>query len=103
MRLAVMHNLYFYNQLTARIREALDAGTFAEFRSRYSERLAQRADREPDEAREQQQDNEHRRELFHNLEEIVERIVLAPCEAVADKSGKEIPADDRGEERRERE
>ena len=44
MRLAVMHNLYFYNQLTARIREALDAGTFAEFRSRYSERLAQRAE-----------------------------------------------------------
>ena len=44
MRLAVMHNLYFYNQLTARIREALDAGTFAEFRRRYSERLAQRAE-----------------------------------------------------------
>ena len=44
MRLAVMHNLYFYNQLTARIREALDASTFAEFRSRYSERLAQRAE-----------------------------------------------------------
>lgn len=44
MRLAVMHNLYFYNQLTARIREALDAGTFAEFRSRYSERLAQRTE-----------------------------------------------------------
>ena len=44
MRLAVMHNLYFYNKLTARIREALDAGTFAEFRSRYSERLAQRAE-----------------------------------------------------------
>ena len=44
MRMAVMHNLYFYNQLTARIREALDAGTFAEFRSRYSERLAQRAE-----------------------------------------------------------
>lgn len=44
MRLAVMHNLYFYNQLTARIREALDAGTFAEFRSRYSEWLAQRAE-----------------------------------------------------------
>ena len=44
MRLAVMHNRYFYNQLTARIREALDTGTFAEFRSRYSERLAQRAE-----------------------------------------------------------
>ncbi len=26
MRLAVMHNLYFYNKLTQRIRESLDAG-----------------------------------------------------------------------------
>ncbi len=31
MRLAVMHNLYFYNELTARIREALDKGEFATF------------------------------------------------------------------------
>ena len=44
MRLAVMHNLYFYNKLTARIREALDAGTFAVFRRQYSERLGQRAE-----------------------------------------------------------
>ena len=44
MRLAVMHNLYFYNQLTARIREALDAGRFAQFRAEYSERLGQRAE-----------------------------------------------------------
>ena len=44
MRLAVMHNLYFYNKLTERIRDALDAGTFAEFRARYSERLSQRAE-----------------------------------------------------------
>ena len=44
MRLAVMHNLYFYNQLTARIREALDNGTFADFRRQYSERLSQRAE-----------------------------------------------------------
>ena len=40
MRLAVMHNLYFYNKLTARIREALDQGTFAQFRAEYSEKLA---------------------------------------------------------------
>ena len=44
MRLAVMHNLYFYNQLTQRIRDALDEGTFAEFRAEYSEKLAGRAE-----------------------------------------------------------
>ena len=42
MRLAVLHNLYFYNTLTRRIREALDNGTFAAFRAEYSEKLAQR-------------------------------------------------------------
>ena len=42
MRLAVMHNLYFYNQLTARIRQALDEGTFSQFRAKYSARLAER-------------------------------------------------------------
>ena len=42
MRLAVLHNLYFYNQLTRRIREALDAGDFALFRQEYSEKLAAR-------------------------------------------------------------
>jgi queuine tRNA-ribosyltransferase len=31
MRLAVMHNLYFYNMLMADIREALDNGTFSDF------------------------------------------------------------------------
>ena len=36
MRLAVLHNLYFYNSLMARIREALDAGTFEAFRAEYS-------------------------------------------------------------------
>ena len=41
-RLAVMHNLYFYNTLMERIRDALDAGEFAQFRKDYSERLAQR-------------------------------------------------------------
>lgn len=42
MRLAVMHNLYFYNELMARIRQALDGGRFAAFRAAYSERLAGR-------------------------------------------------------------
>ncbi len=44
MRLAVMHNLYFYNKLTERIRAALDAGEFAVFRARYSELLAKPAE-----------------------------------------------------------
>lgn len=44
MRLCVMHNLYFYNELTRRIRDALDAGEFSAFRARYSGLLAQRAD-----------------------------------------------------------
>ena len=40
-RLAVQHNLYFYNTLTEKIREAIDEGTFEQFRRRYSEPLAQ--------------------------------------------------------------
>ena len=39
MRLAVLHNLYFYNSLMARIRQALDEGCFAEFRSEFSPKL----------------------------------------------------------------
>ncbi len=39
MRLAVLHNLYFYNTLMERIRTALDAGSFAQFRAEYSEKL----------------------------------------------------------------
>ena len=35
MRLTVMHNLYFYNTLTERIRAALDEGTFEAFYQRY--------------------------------------------------------------------
>ena len=35
MRLGVMHNLYFYNRLMERIRQALDEGTFQEFHDRY--------------------------------------------------------------------
>ena len=42
MRLAVMHNLYFYNKLAERIREALDEDRFDEFRAEYSEKLAGR-------------------------------------------------------------
>ena len=42
MRLSVMHNLYFYNQLMQRIRDALDTGTFAQFRAEFSARLDRR-------------------------------------------------------------
>ena len=35
MRLAVMHNLYFYNHLMERIREELQNGTFTQFHNRY--------------------------------------------------------------------
>ena len=35
MRLAVMHNLWFYNHLMERIRDELDAGTFTQFHDRY--------------------------------------------------------------------
>ena len=31
MRLTVMHNLFFFNTLFERIREALDQGTFEDF------------------------------------------------------------------------
>lgn len=41
-RLAVMHNLYFYNTLTEKIRDALDNGTFEKFRQQYSELFASR-------------------------------------------------------------
>mgnify|MGYP004608706765 CR=1 FL=1 len=43
MRLAVMHNLYFYNKLMERIRQALNEGNFAQFRAEYSEKLSGRA------------------------------------------------------------
>ena len=42
MRLCVMHNLYFYNKLMEKIRQALDEGRFEEFRQEYSEKLARR-------------------------------------------------------------
>lgn len=39
MRLAVLHNLYFYNNLMARIRQALDEDAFDAFRREYTEKL----------------------------------------------------------------
>ncbi len=42
MRLAVMHNLYFYNKLMEKIRTALDEGSFAAFRAQYSALLAEK-------------------------------------------------------------
>ncbi len=36
MRLAVLHNLHFYNGLMARIRESIESGAFEDFRTRYS-------------------------------------------------------------------
>lgn len=42
MRLAVLHNLYFYNSLMAQIRVALDEGHFADFREEYTHKLAGR-------------------------------------------------------------
>ncbi len=39
MRLCVMHNLYFYNNLMTRIREALDNDTFEDFYNKYVDRL----------------------------------------------------------------
>ena len=42
MRLAVMHNLHFYNHLMERIREELDNGTFTQFYKKYREILGKR-------------------------------------------------------------
>ena len=42
MRLAVMHNLYFYNKLMEKIRENLDNGTYTEFYRKYREILDKR-------------------------------------------------------------
>ena len=39
-RLCVMHNLYFYNTLAERIRNALDSGDFDAFRKKYSALLS---------------------------------------------------------------
>ena len=42
MRLAVLHNLYFYNDLMAKIREALDGGYFESFYQKYRVVLGER-------------------------------------------------------------
>ena len=39
MRLAVTHNLYFYNNLMQRIRDELDKGSFTEFKNKYVDLL----------------------------------------------------------------
>ncbi len=39
MRLAVTHNLYFYNNLMQRIRDELDNGTFTDFKNKYVDLL----------------------------------------------------------------
>lgn len=41
-RLAVSHNLYFYNTLMEKIRDAIDEDRFDAFRDEYSEKLAKR-------------------------------------------------------------
>ena len=42
MRLCVMHNLYFYNSLMEKIREAIDNDTFDEFKNKYVDLLDKR-------------------------------------------------------------
>ena len=44
-RLAVQHNLYFYNTLMEKIRDSLDEGRFEEFRNEYSAKLATLVDK----------------------------------------------------------
>lgn len=42
MRLSVIHNLYFYNTLMEKIRNAIDAGCFDEFRIKISQQIDKR-------------------------------------------------------------
>lgn len=42
MRLSVLHNLYFYNELAAEIRKAIEEDRFDKFREEYSEKLSKR-------------------------------------------------------------
>ncbi len=44
MQLAVVHNLYFYNNLTRKIREALDGGYFESFYQKYRTILGERVE-----------------------------------------------------------
>ena len=43
MQLAVTHNLYFYNELMQKIRDALDGGYFESFYRKYRNILGERA------------------------------------------------------------
>jgi queuine tRNA-ribosyltransferase len=42
MRLAVMHNLFFYNDLTGRIRRAIETGQYEAFRHEFAQKLDKR-------------------------------------------------------------
>ena len=42
LRLAVMHNLFFYNELMSRIRNAIETGTFEEFYRKHLEKTGRR-------------------------------------------------------------
>ncbi len=44
MRLAVLHNLYFYNELMQKIRDALDGGYFESFYQKYIQILGERSE-----------------------------------------------------------
>ena len=44
MRLTVLHNLYFYNELMQKIRDALDAGNYESFYRQYVDLLAARSE-----------------------------------------------------------
>ena len=44
LRLCVLHNMHFYNELVLRIRQALDEGRFEAFRQQFSEALGKRAE-----------------------------------------------------------
>ena len=44
MRLTVLHNLYFYNELMHKIRDALDAGNYESFYRQYVDLLAARSE-----------------------------------------------------------
>ncbi|MDO4522313.1 MAG: tRNA guanosine(34) transglycosylase Tgt [Eubacteriales bacterium] len=43
MRLAVMHNLYFYNHLMEEIRDAIDAGNYTEFKKKTLEAMGEKS------------------------------------------------------------
>ena len=43
MRLAVLHNLYFYNELMQKIRDALDGGYYEDFYRKYRVILGERS------------------------------------------------------------